>query len=144
MVHPFKQVRLSGTDSAFELLQTSGHPMHYRELIEAVLHRLELTPDPEQISAVLTQINLDTRFAYSGQGEWGLKVWVPSRGTKRLPTITLMNKSVAYDDETEKAAGEDQEDSDDLEVDDSDEDILDSEDVLEEEGEGDSDEEAWE
>ena len=55
--------------------------------------------DPEQISAVLTQINLDTRFTYVGKGEWGLKVWVPSRSSRKLPTITLMNKALAYDDE---------------------------------------------
>lgn len=99
--------KLSETDLAFELLQVHGRPIHYCQLIEEVLSKLFVPIDARQVSAVLTQINLDTRFAYIGQGEWGLKVWVPSRGSRRLPTITLMNKSVAYDDEVEKEPLED-------------------------------------
>lgn len=89
-------------EMAFELLKAHGRPMHYYELIQEILGRKGLPNDPAQISSVLTQINLDTRFAYVGKGEWGLKVWVPTRGSKRLPTITLMNKALAYDDEDDE------------------------------------------
>lgn len=91
-------------DLAYELLQAQGRPMYYYNLIEEVLRQLTLPQDPTRISAVLTQINLDTRFSYIGQGEWGLKAWVPARSSRRLPTITLLNKSVTYDDESEKEA----------------------------------------
>lgn len=89
-------------DIAFEMLQAQGRPVYYYTLIEEVLAKLHQTSDPVRISAVLTQINLDARFAYVGNGEWGLKSWVPARNARRLPTITLMNKSVSYDDESEK------------------------------------------
>lgn len=111
--------------------------MNYRDLIGLILQRKELPQDPAQISAVLTQINLDTRFAYAGSGDWGLKVWVPARGSKRLPSITLMNKSVAYDDEEmEKTVREDHEDPEDTyDLESDEEDPGDSEDTLDEEDE---------
>lgn len=143
MTQLYNQAKHSDTDIAYELLQSNGRPMHYRELIEEVLHRIESPVEPGLISSVLTQINLDTRFAYAGQGEWGLKVWVPARGSKRMPSITLMNKSVAYDDEMDRVPSEDNEDIFDLDADDSDEDILDSDDALDEEIEDDTEPETW-
>lgn len=145
MAQPFDQTKISETDIALELLQANGRPMHYRDLVEEVLERLQRTVDPEHMAEVLTQINMDTRFAFAGQGEWGLKVWVPARGTKRMPAITLMNKSVAYDDETKmEVDAEDGENSylDDEELDD---DLLEGEDALDEEEDGSqgTDEESW-
>jgi DNA-directed RNA polymerase subunit delta len=93
---------LSETDIAFEILQAAGSPLNYHDLIEKVLNRLNLPINAEQISSVLTQINLDTRFAYTGQGEWGLKVWVPMHVTKKQPSITLLNKKTALEDEIDK------------------------------------------
>lgn len=89
----------SDADLVYELLKCSGRPVYYLNLIKEVLVQQGLPQDPRHISSILTQINLDTRFAFVGNGEWGLKVWVPTRGARRLPTITLMNKSLAYDDE---------------------------------------------
>ena len=94
--------KLSEVDVAFELLLAQGSPKYYHDLIEEVLIRLAVPIDALRISSVLTQINLDTRFAYAGQGEWGLKAWAPTRSTKKTPTITLMNKAIVYDEETDK------------------------------------------
>ncbi|MDI6878152.1 MAG: DNA-directed RNA polymerase subunit delta [Desulfitobacteriaceae bacterium] len=144
MAQPFERTQISETDIALELLQANGRPMYYRDLIEGVLSRLKRSADPQHMAAVLTQINLDTRFAFAGEGEWGLKVWVPARGTKRMPAITLMNRSVAYDDE----AKVDVDDGDAGYIDDEelDEDLLEGEDALDEEDEGSEgrDEEGWE
>ncbi|MDR3270480.1 MAG: DNA-directed RNA polymerase subunit delta [Peptococcaceae bacterium] len=91
-------------DVAVEILQANGRQMHYRELTEQTLQRLGRAAEPEQVVALLTQINLDARFSYAGQGEWGLKSWMPVRPARKLPTITLMNKSVAYDDDAPKVS----------------------------------------
>jgi len=72
--------------------------MYYYDLISEVLNSQERPLDPTYISGVLTQINLDTRFSYLGNGEWGLRVWVPTKGSKKLPIITLMNKELADDE----------------------------------------------
>lgn len=145
MTQPFDRTKLSETDIALELLQASGRPMYFRDLVEGVLSRLNRNVDPQHIAAVLTQINMDTRFAFVGQGEWGLKAWVPARGTKRMPAITLMNKSVTYDDD-DKTGVEDEEAgfSDDDEL--LDEDLLEGEDALDEEEEESPahDDENWE
>ncbi|MFZ3101460.1 MAG: DNA-directed RNA polymerase subunit delta [Desulfitobacteriaceae bacterium] len=98
--------KLSEVDLAFELLQIQGSPKNYHDLIVEVLSRLDLPIDATQISSVLTQINLDTRFAYAGQGEWSLKAWVPTRSAKKLATITLANKATAHDDEIDKEFSE--------------------------------------
>lgn len=92
---------LSETDIAFEILQAEGS-QNYHDLIVKVLNCLNLPINAEQISSVLTQINLDTRFVYAGQGEWGLKVWVPMRVAKKQPSITILNKTTAQEDETDK------------------------------------------
>jgi DNA-directed RNA polymerase subunit delta len=94
--------KLSETDIAFEILQAEGSPQNYHDLIVKVLNRLDLPINAEQISSVLTQINLDTRFAYAGQGEWGLKVWVPMHVAKKQPAITLLNKKTVQEDEADK------------------------------------------
>ncbi|MHB1405080.1 MAG: DNA-directed RNA polymerase subunit delta, partial [Desulfitobacteriaceae bacterium] len=77
----------SEVDIVFEILHTQGRPQHYYNLVEEVLSRMGLSQEPQRIAAVLTQINLDSRFAYVGQGEWGLKAWVPQRSSRRLPSL---------------------------------------------------------
>ncbi|HHY25810.1 MAG TPA: DNA-directed RNA polymerase subunit delta [Desulfitobacterium dehalogenans] len=97
-----QKVKLSDEDMAYEILASQGRAMHYQDLIMEVLTRLERPQDPAAISGVLTHINLDARFAYSGNGEWGLKVWVPSKSSRKIPTITLLNKGLAYDENNEE------------------------------------------
>jgi DNA-directed RNA polymerase delta subunit. len=94
--------QLSETDIAFKILQAEGSPQNYHDLIVKVLNRLNLPIDAEQISSVLTQINLDTRFAYAGQGEWGLKVWIPMHVAKKQPSNSLLDKTTAQEDKTDK------------------------------------------
>lgn len=102
MTHSLTQkIKLSDEDMVFEVLASQGRPMYYHDLIMEVLRRQERPQVPTAISGVLTQINLDARFSYVGNGEWGLKVWVPSKGSRKLPTIALLNKELAYDDESQ-------------------------------------------
>lgn len=133
-----RKSRPTEADLAFEILQSQGKPMYYHHLIVEVLRRLDLPQDAHRISMVLTQINLDTRFAFVGQGEWGLKVWVPTKGSRRLPTITLMNKALAYDDE-DKVDGDDLEDLDTL-----DDDAQDADDGFDGDADENLEEETWE
>jgi len=139
LTHSYSQkVKITAEDIAYEILSSRGRGMHYQDLIREVLQRQGQPQDPAAISSVLTQINLDARFAYLGNGEWGLKAWVPNKNTRRIPTITLLNKGIAYDDE----------DSSELELDLEDKEILydDAEDMEELEAENDdsfSNEESW-
>jgi DNA-directed RNA polymerase subunit delta len=102
LIHSINQgPQLSETDIAFEILLTEDGPQNYHDLIVKILNRLNLPINSQQISSVLTQINLDTRFAYAGQGEWGLKVWAPVNA-KKQPSITLLNKTTAQEDDPDK------------------------------------------
>lgn len=105
-------------DIAYETLKTQGSPMHYIKLTEEILRRLGIVKDAARIAAVLTQINLDTRFSYSGRGEWSLKEWEAVQGAKRPTPVAELNKETA-----------DEEDG--AELDDLDEDVLLEEDILE-------------
>lgn len=95
------KIKSSDEDMAYEILASQGRAMHYQDLIVEVLRRQERPQDAAAISGVLTQINLDARFTYVGNGEWGLKVWVPTKSSRKVPTITLLNKELAYDDDNQ-------------------------------------------
>ncbi|MDR3584672.1 MAG: DNA-directed RNA polymerase subunit delta [Desulfosporosinus sp.] len=123
-----KKDKPTEADIAFEVLKAQGNPMHYHNLIEEVLRRLGISQEAIRIAAALTQINLDTRFTFLGQGEWGLKVWEPAKTTKKLSPITLMNKTSA--DEEDKA------DLEELDEDALDEDASETDEVFDEADEG--------
>lgn len=100
MTHPFTpKSQSTDSDIAYNLLLTQGHSMNYQDLIREVLKVRGLPVDPGMLSAVLTQINLDTRFNYLGKGEWGLRAWVTSRGTRKVHSISSLNKALVEDED---------------------------------------------
>ncbi|NMA69519.1 MAG: DNA-directed RNA polymerase subunit delta [Desulfitobacterium sp.] len=93
LTHSSKPTRkLSEEELAYEILATQGRPMYYKDLIREVLERQNRPLEPNTISSTLTQINLDARFVYVSNGEWGLKVWVPKKSSRRTPKIALLSK----------------------------------------------------
>lgn len=118
----------SEVDIAYQLLLDQGHSRNYYELIQDVLKLRNLEMEPDRISAVLTQINLDSRFTYLGKGEWGLRAWTPSRSPRKSSSVSLMHKEMdneddetELDDEEEKELllDDSEEDTDSFEADDS-------------------------
>lgn len=66
-------------DIAYYVLQHKGATMYYKDL---VLDVIEKKHKPVQslsaaISEVYTLINMDSRFHYEGDGQWGLTEWNP-------------------------------------------------------------------
>ena len=86
-------------DIAYEVLKAQAGPLHYLQLIEEVLRRLEIAQDAARIAAVLTQINMDTRFSFLGNGEWGLKTWETAQPAKRTTVVSPVSKAVADEEE---------------------------------------------
>ena len=77
-------LKSSEVDVAYYILTQSGEKMYYKDL---VLDVIEKTHKPVQslsaaISEVYTLINMDSRFHYEGDGQWGLTEWNPPE-TKR-------------------------------------------------------------
>ncbi|ABZ83508.1 DNA-directed RNA polymerase delta subunit, putative [Heliomicrobium modesticaldum Ice1] len=92
--------RVSEMDVLFQLLKEKGENTHFRDLIVQALARIgyEDPEDPKSIAAVYTQMNLDMRFVHIGNGFWGLRNWAPAKSARRIPTISLLNKTVEYED----------------------------------------------
>ena len=72
-------LKSSEVDVAYYILSQAGEKMYYTDL---VLDVIEKTHKPVQslsaaISEVYTLINMDSRFHYEGEGQWGLTEWNP-------------------------------------------------------------------
>jgi DNA-directed RNA polymerase delta subunit len=89
----------------YELLKTNGQPLHYSVLLDTVANRFYADRD-DQIAVrarFYTWLNLDTRFTGVGQGRWGLRTMAPQKGARQVPLLSLMHKSVEYDDSPTRA-----------------------------------------
>jgi DNA-directed RNA polymerase delta subunit len=89
----------------YELLKANGQPLHYSVLLDTVADRFYADRD-DQIAVrarFYTWLNLDTRFTGVGQGRWGLRTMVPQKGARQVPLLSLMHKSIEYDDSPTRA-----------------------------------------
>lgn len=79
-----KKVVLSETDVAYQILREKKEPMHYRELIIAVLERMgqDTAISGTKLAQIHTEINLDSRLDFLGKGMWGLLAWAPKPASK--------------------------------------------------------------
>lgn len=72
-------INSSEVDIAYHILTEKGQTIYYKDL---VLEVIEKKHKPVQslsaaISEVYTLINMDSRFHYEGDGQWGLTEWNP-------------------------------------------------------------------
>ena len=72
-------VNSSEVDIAYYVLTQKGETMYYKDL---VLEVIEKKHKPVQslsaaISEVYTLLNMESRFQYEGEGQWGLTEWNP-------------------------------------------------------------------
>ncbi len=74
---------MSEADLAHAILKATGTPLYFRDLFEQVMTIKQLTgKNKEHIMAgIHTELNLDGRFIHVGKGVWGLKEWMPDRGS---------------------------------------------------------------
>lgn len=71
--------KYSMIEMAVALLKQEKKAMNYRDIFEEIteLKQLESEARDEAFAQFYTDLNLDGRFLYLGQGIWGLKVWYP-------------------------------------------------------------------
>ena len=103
--------KMTDVDAAYYILQNNGEePMYYKDLI---LKTIELkkkpvrnpeNPEAEAISEIYTQINMDSRFHYAGDGKWGLTEWNPpeTKRSSRGARSAASNKAKTNQQRTEK------------------------------------------
>lgn len=91
--------KMTDVDAAYYILQNNGEePMYYKDLILKTIDlkkkpvRNPENPEAEAISEIYTQINMDSRFFYVKDGNWGLTEWYPEakkpvRGAKKIDEL---------------------------------------------------------
>lgn len=120
-------------DIAFCILKNRGKAVHFKELITEIMSVKAINQEnPGRLIAQMhTEINLDSRFIHQGNGEWGLREWLPKGSKvlkirpeatappKRSRTVIRAEEDDDYDsedeesnDESEDGYGSDQEDYD--------------------------------
>ncbi len=98
-------------DFIYEFIKTNGQPVHYSILMEEVEKKFLASRATDLVQAkarFYTWLNLDVRFVYLGEGRWGLRSWAPQKGTRRVPLVSLMHKTVEYNDEPPRASEEEE------------------------------------
>lgn len=108
---------LSAAEIAFRILIKHGTPLEWSELLDAVTTIKK--PDTEQTDGIklragmYTEINLDNRFNYVGDGLWGLRDWTPKgTGTRAVPLATSLRarrEKTHHDEDVIAADSEDEE-----------------------------------
>lgn len=112
-----KKVALTETDVAYQILREQKAPMHYRDLITAVLERMgqDTSISGSRLAQIHTEINLDSRFDFLGKGMWGLQSWAPKpasrAGTDGPNERSYQPKAADYlwDEEEEEEIEDDEE-----------------------------------
>ena len=70
---------MSEVDVAYHILSEAGETKNYRDLILDIIRkkRKPVQSLSAAISEVYTLINMDSRFSYEGDNQWGLTEWRP-------------------------------------------------------------------
>ncbi len=75
---------LDEVDLAYLILKKEGAAKKFRDLVLQIFAVKNIPSDNHQLMAAIhTQLNLDNRFSYLGQGTWGLKEWNQAKIVRR-------------------------------------------------------------
>lgn len=94
---------MRATDVAFDILKAKGQPIEVHDLLDEILDRLGQDREPRRVSQIYTELNMDIRFQYRGNTEWGLKEWA-SHGSGK---VSMRERVTAESDEGEESENED-------------------------------------
>ncbi len=87
----------SEVEIAYQILKANGQGINFRELMHQVCSIKGISPDnPQLMASVHTQINMDNRFSFLGQGNWGLKEWAQSKVVRRNLTFATAGRTIPY------------------------------------------------
>lgn len=78
-------VKKNPVDEAYDILKEKGVGIFYKDLIMKVIDNLNLPVRSVSaaISEIYTQMNMDSRFHYAGEGVWDLVEWMPPEVKRR-------------------------------------------------------------
>lgn len=79
------KAKVSPVDAAYNILKEKGLGINYRDLITKVIEtqNIPVRSMSASISEIYTQMNMDSRFHYAGDGVWDLVEWLPPEVKRR-------------------------------------------------------------
>lgn len=77
--------KTSPVDAAYNILKEKGVGLYYKDLITKVIdtQNIPVRSMSATISEIYTQMNMDSRFHYAGEGTWDLVEWLPPEVKRR-------------------------------------------------------------
>lgn len=89
--------KLSEVEVVYQIIKNSGEAKTFRELIHEVFAIKDIALDNHQLMAAIhTQMNLDNRFVFLGQGNWGLKEWSQGKVVRRNINPAALGRTVPF------------------------------------------------
>lgn len=89
--------KLSEVDMVYQLLKNHGEAKGFRDLVQEVFALKDIPLDNHQLMAAIhTQMNLDNRFVFLGQGNWGLKEWSLGKVVRRNINPASLGRTVPF------------------------------------------------
>ena len=73
-------------EMTYQLLKKGKRAIYYRDLFQKVLGEQAIPAHSmaRAMAELHTEVNMDGRFAYQGQGKWGLTEWIPPQRSARV------------------------------------------------------------
>ncbi|MGE5370418.1 MAG: DNA-directed RNA polymerase subunit delta [Solirubrobacterales bacterium] len=63
----------SEADWAYAIIEERDGPVHYRELLDEIMARMNKPQDAKSMASIYTRINVDIRLVHIGEGYWILR-----------------------------------------------------------------------
>lgn len=95
MADSSETVAKTDIDEAYSILKKRGTGLYYKDLIMKVIENrnIPVRSLSVTISEIYTQINMDSRFHYAGEGTWDLVEWLPPEVKRHSRTASGEGKS---------------------------------------------------
>ncbi|MBO6304383.1 MAG: DNA-directed RNA polymerase subunit delta [Selenomonadaceae bacterium] len=91
------KIKKNPVDEVYDVLKEKGVGVYYKDLIMKVIDNLNLPVRSMSaaISEIYTQMNMDSRFHYAGDGVWDLVEWMPPEVKRRTRVSSGENGSAS-------------------------------------------------
>lgn len=79
----------SDVELVYQALKANGQQAHFRDLMNQLFETKGMPVDPYLMASIHTQMNMDNRFQFLGQSNWGLREWTQGKVVRRsVPSPT--------------------------------------------------------
>lgn len=89
--------KMPEVDIIYRILKMNNQALSFREILQQVCAIKGIPADnPQLMAEVHTQINLDSRFVFMGQGSWGLREWSQGKVVRRNISFAAAGRTIPF------------------------------------------------